>query len=267
MKSAGLVFSLVAFLPAAAWAQSLDTGGTGPSLTLEELRLHPSPDSEIASPDPLLPSSLVSTELVQQRFGHVSISLAAFGRVSFPGSGDVSPDAGVSYQDLFSPGVGGSFEGDLLLGVGGGLHLGGYASVGYDVFGGRSITDDFGNKLDADDMRIITAFIGGKIKSYHGPWFFWEGRLGLGLIHYNAVNATITDFGFPPENDRLFRATTRGAFEVGALAGWGTQRFAVELGLEYRLFGAPQRGENISSLVDPDPFDTFDVSVGFRLIF
>src|SRR5439155_5446107 len=108
-------------------------------------------EPEPGAPERLLPSSLAATEFVQEHFGHLRASLALLGRVSIPGNGDVSTDGGITYQDIFNAGIGASLEGDVLLATGGGLLLGGYASIGYDVFGGRSSTDEFGNNLDVDD--------------------------------------------------------------------------------------------------------------------
>src|SRR3989442_7624984 len=139
MKSAWTVVAAFAILPSTAWAQ------------------------ELALPDPVLPSGMASTELFQEHVGQMRLSLALFGRISVPGDGNVS-DLGLVYSDLFGVGVGGSLEGDLMTAFGGGLEIGGYLSAGYDSFVGTSATDDFGNTIDPDDMRITTVFVGGKAR-------------------------------------------------------------------------------------------------------
>src|SRR5436309_2544946 len=126
MKNFCLIAAIVSLAPAAAWAQdSLAT--------------------------PVLPGELVSTELLQERIGHMRLSLSISGRISIPGDGTVST-AGVFYSDLFDVGAGGGLEGDLMMAVGGGLEIGGYLSGTYDAFGGASATDDFGNMIDPDTL-------------------------------------------------------------------------------------------------------------------
>src|ERR1041384_7020767 len=256
MKSAWILVPVFSVFSAAAWAQeNLSLGGGVAAAAPEEL----------ARPEPLLPSSVASTELLQEHIGLARLSLAIFGRISVPGDGTVS-DNGLVYSDLFNVGLGASLEGDLMTAVGGGLEIGGYASIGYDSFSGTKGTDDFGFTVDPDDMRITTGFVGGKARGHFTPFFFWEGRLGFGVVHYNSVDAIVTD-SLGSSKLQLFRSTTHGAFEIAGLAGWGSPRFAGEFGFGYRFFGAPQRGKDIWDVIDTDPFDTFIIEAGFRVRF
>jgi hypothetical protein len=243
MRQVWTVLAVVALTPAAAWAQE-----------------------RLDSPEPSIPRELSSVEILQERIGHLRLSLALLARASFPGNGAVST-AGIAYSDLFDVGAGGGLEGDLMMPVGGGLEIGGYLSGTYDSFAGTSATDDFGNVIDPDPLRVTTVMVGGKLIGHYGMGFFWEGFAGLGVVHYASTSAVITDLGFAPVKDQLFRATTHGAFEIGGRMGWSGPHVGVEVGFAYRLMAGPQRGKDMSDLIDTDIFDTVVLDIGLKIRF
>jgi hypothetical protein len=245
MKRSWTVVMMISLAPAAAWAQE-----------------------QLASPimTPALPNELASAELLQERVGHLRMSLTLSARASIPGDGTVST-AGLFYSDLFNVGAGAGLEGDLMMGVGGGLEVGGYLSGTYDSFSGTSARDDFGNEIDPDPLRVTTVMVGAKVLGHYGMGFFWEGFLGIGAAHYASTDATLTDLGFAPVKGQLFRSTTRGAFEVGGRAGWTGPHVGVEFGVSYRIMAGPQRGKDVTELIDTDPFETMVLDVGLRIRF
>jgi hypothetical protein len=243
MKHVWTVVAVVSLTPAAAWAQE-----------------------RLDSPLPVLPRELSSVEMLQERIGHLRLSLALLARLSIPGNGTVST-AGIAYSDLFDVAAGAGLEGDLMMGMGGGLEIGGYLSGTYDSFGGTSASDDFGNVIDPDPLRVTTVMVGGKVIGHYGMGFFWEGFAGLGVVHYASTDAVITDLGFAPVKDQLFRATTHGAFEIGGRMGWSGPHVGLEVGFAYRIMAGPQRGKNMSELIDTGLFDTVVLDIGLRIRF
>ncbi|HXX94086.1 MAG TPA: hypothetical protein VEN81_10655, partial [Planctomycetota bacterium] len=151
MRHIWTTVAILAFAPAAAWAED-----------------------EFGSPETALPRELSSVEVLQERVGHLRFSLALLGRASIPGDGRVS-QASLAYSDLFNVGGGVGLEGALMMPVGGGVELGGYLSGTYDSFGGKSATDDFGNTIDPDPLRVSTVILGGKVIGHYGMGWFWEG--------------------------------------------------------------------------------------------
>lgn len=208
----------------------------------------------------------IGGELVQERIGHLRASLAIYGRVSFPGDSDVTLD-GITYSDFFDPGLGVGIEGDLMPEIGEGLSIGGYASVNWDTFHGVKVFDDFGDSVDPDRMDITTFIVGGKVQGQYGPGFFWEGRLGLGWVHYEKVESTNIFSGVMSTSQEFFAASNRAVFEIAGRAGWGTPRFAVDFGLGYRLMGAPTIGKDAPPSFDPDLLDTLFLEIGFMIRF
>jgi len=206
-------------------------------------------------------------EVARERIGrHASASIALYGRVSFPGDSDVTVD-GVTYEELFDPGLGFSFEGDVLIELEHGWSVGGYLSVGWDSFLGVRNTDDFGDTLEPDRMDLFSVIAGGKAMGSFDSLFFWEGRAGLGLVHYSAVKADFIISGTPSPDLEFFKASDRAVFEMGGRIGMGTPHFAVDLGMGFRIMGGPGRGKDVTNFIDPEPLVTFMIELGMLVRF
>ena len=197
---------------------------------------------------------------------HASASIALVGRVSFPDDSDVTSD-GVTWADLFDPGFGFSLEGDFLVRVVHDGSVGGYVSVGWDSFSGVRNTDSFGDSAEPDVMNMMTILAGAKSMGWFDPLFFWEGRIGLGMVHYDTVKAGFVLGGTPFDNQEFFRASNRLAFELGGRIGFGTEHVTADLGMGFRVLGAPARGRDVTNLIDPDPLTTFMIELGLRIGF
>src|SRR5437762_2556356 len=141
----------------------------------------------------------------------VRASISFYGRVSFPSDTDVTVD-GLWYSDFFNPGLGVSVEGDLLTYVTPHWGVGGYLSVGWDRFDGQRINFPSGDFSEANHMDLTTVIIGGKIVDHVAPFFTWEGRMGLGIVHYSSVEWSGIDTGVPFSNEQLFRPISKAVF-------------------------------------------------------
>ncbi len=197
---------------------------------------------------------------------HSSASVALYGRASFPSDGDVTRDH-VTWSDLFDPGLGVSLEGDVLINVVHEWSVGPYVSVGWDTFNGVRNVDDVGDTLDPGPMRMVTVIAGAKWQGWFDPMFFWEGRIGLGMVHYDAVKADFILGGVLFDNQEFFKASNRGVFELGGRVGFGTPPLAVDLGMGFRIMGGPGRGKDVTNFIDPDPLVTFMLELGVLVQF
>lgn len=206
-------------------------------------------------------------EVARERAGrHASASVALYGRVSFPGDSDVTQD-GVTYGDLFDPGLGFSIEGDFLVNLAHDWSVGGYLSIGWDTFQGVRNIDDFGDTLEPDTMDLFSVIAGGKAMGTFDRLFFWEGRIGLGYVHYDAVKADFILSGIPYRNQEFFKASDRAVFEMGGRIGMGTPHFGVDLGMGFRVMGGPSRGKDVTNFIDPEPLVTFMLELGVMIRF
>lgn len=193
-------------------------------------------------------------------------SLAFYGRVSFPGDTDVTVD-NLFYSDFFDPGLGVSVEGDLLTFVTPHLGVGGYLSVGWDSFDGSRLRFTSGDEAAPDNMDLTSIFIGGKVMQRISPFVTWEGRMGLGLVHYSAVKWSGIDTGVPFTDEELFRTINRGAFEMGARIGVGSRHIEADFGMGLRIMGGAARGKDVTSAIDPELLTTFMLELGLVLRF
>ncbi|HLY75538.1 MAG TPA: hypothetical protein VKU80_15565 [Planctomycetota bacterium] len=195
-------------------------------------------------------------------------SLSVFGRVSFPSDTRVTSD-GLWYSDFFGAGYGVSVEGDLLSFVTPHLGAGGYLSVGWDRFGGQTLNFSNGDFAKPDALDLSTVIVGGKIVQRISPFVTWEGRMGLGLVHYSKVDWSGFDSGgVPPgpfSNEELFRPINRGVFELGGRVGVGNRQVQADFGFGFRYMGGAARGRDVSAFVDPDPLYTFLLELGLTI--
>jgi hypothetical protein len=192
---------------------------------------------------------------------HLMGSLGLYGRISFPDNGNVTQD-GVTWSDLFDVGYGGSLEGDIQAVMGPGWAVGGYLSVGYDSFNGITNTDDLGDTVHPHAMKQLSILAGVKSTGWFDPIFFWEGRIGFGVVHYYPVLADFNIGGIQSNDQEFFRASDRFCFEIGGRVGVGSPSFAVSFGFGLRVMDSPSRGRDVTSFIDPDVLDTFILDLG-----
>jgi hypothetical protein len=206
-------------------------------------------------------------EVARERAGrHATASIALYGRVSFPGDSEVTQD-GVTAADLFDPGLGFSIEGDVLIHLAHDWSVGGYLSIGWDTFQGVRNVDDFGDTLIPDQLDLFSVIVGGKAMGTFDPLFFWEGRIGLGFVHYDAVKADFILGGVTYGDQEFFKASDRAVFEMGGRIGMGTPQFAVDLGMGFRVMGAPGRGKDVTNFIAPEALVTFMLELGVMVRF
>lgn len=188
-------------------------------------------------------------------------SLAFYGRASFPGDSDVTID-NLFYSDFFDPGLGVSVEGDILTFVTPHWGVGGYLSVGWDTFDGATIRFSSGDQATPEDMKLTSVFAGGKVMQRISPFVTWEGRMGLGIVHYSSVKWSGIDTGVPFSNEELFRTINRGAFELGARIGVGSRHIEADFGFGVRIMGGAARGKDVTTAIDPELLTTFMLELG-----
>jgi len=195
-------------------------------------------------------------------------SLSVFGRISFPSDTQVT-NSGLWYSDFFGAGYGLSVEGDLLSFVMPHLGAGGYLSFGWDRFGGQTMNFSNGDFAKPGDLDLSTVIVGGKIVQQFSPFVSWEGRMGLGIVHYSKVDWSGFDSGgLPPgpfSNEELFRPINRGVLEIGGRVGVGSRQVQADFGFGWRYMGGAARGRDVSAFVDPDPLYTFALELGLTI--
>jgi hypothetical protein len=205
---------------------------------------------------------------------HTSIGLSFIGRASFPGYGYIANNASITYSDIFDVGGGASFIFDIMAKPNPEVELGGYVSLGYDYFGGRSVSllnpftgDVLGIKPDSLDVSTIV--LGGKILGRVAPYCVTEGYLGFGFVHYSSVDATFTLNGVPNPDQQFFGHANRGLFEIGGRIGFGSPSVMFVLGFGWRLMGSLGRGRDAGAFLDmnPDLFDTIILDGGLTIRF
>lgn len=197
---------------------------------------------------------------------HAVGSIGLYGRVSFPSETDVTVD-GVTWADLFDEGWGASVEADVSAVIDRGFAVGAYISVGWDQFDGRTDVDSFGDSVHPDPMEMITVIAGAKSTGWIDNVFFWEGRMGLGLVHYRQVLADFRVAGVLSPDQEFFKESDRVVFEMGGRIGIGTPSFAVVFGMGFRIMGPPARGSDVTTFVDPDILTTFIMDLGVMIRF
>ncbi|MBV8879107.1 MAG: hypothetical protein JO332_03990 [Planctomycetaceae bacterium] len=193
-------------------------------------------------------------------------SLSFFGRASFPGNTEVTSD-GLWYSDFFDWAGGVSVEGDLLSFLTPHWAVGGYLSLNWDRFYGNRLNFFNGDFVDVDDMDLTTVIVGGKVLQRLSPYVYWEGRLGLGIVHYAKVEWSGVDGGTPFSNEELFKSINRGVFELGGRICVGDRHIQGDFGFGMRFMGGAARGADVTSLVDPDMLITFMLELGLSVRF
>ena len=221
-----------------------------------------SPSSEL-SPKFLEPNLLQAEFAPNLRFG-----LSFFARVDVPGDTSVDSFDNVAYSDIFDVGYGLNVEADLMSWISPHWAMGGYISLGWDRFTGSSNVDmGTGEFFSFDDQDMVTLIVGGKVLQKFAPFWFWEGRMGVGLVHYGQL--TFSDVTLPIADNGLqfFKPVTHGLFDLGGRIGVGNKQVTFDIGIDFRFMGAEARGRDVSNAVDPDLFFVFTFDLGLSLRF
>lgn len=188
-------------------------------------------------------------------------------RIDFPGGGDVTV-FGDSYGDILDIGYGVNVEASLITWVHSHWGVGGFLSVGWDRYEGTSNFElPTGEVFSFDTWDHTTVLVGGKVVERVSPFIYWEGRIGVGIVHMGEM--TFTDETVAPFDHGLqfFRPVTRGVFDFGGKASFGTPRITFDLGLDFRFTGPAARGSDVTNVVDPEAFFSFALSLGLSLRF
>jgi hypothetical protein len=208
-------------------------------------------------------------ELLQEEIApRLRVGLSLYGRVDVPGDTSVTLD-NVAYSDIFDIGYGVNGELSLLGEMTPRFYMGGYLSVGWDRFSGASNVDmNTGEFFSFDHQDVTTAIVGAKVLHRFGPGFFWEGRMGLGLVHYGSLSFTDVTTPIAVSGLQFFRPVTHGLFDIGGRVGFGNPRVTVDLGLDFRFMGSEAAGRDVDHVeVSPDFFFVFAIDLGMTLRF
>jgi len=204
-------------------------------------------------------------EDLEREPGTVRVELLATARVTFL-SGNLG-EGGVDYADNFHPGPGLALEADLLIGMPYGWWLGPYASAGIDRFRGDDFSDVFGTRVDPDDLEIRSLFVGVKSLSLLGPFWLVSGRVGLGAVRYEEVEADVTEAGVLRTDQEFFEPTTRMGFEAVGAFQYGTPRVRWHIGAGLRFQGGPEEGDDVEELLDTESVGIFTLETGVVIRF
>ena len=221
-----------------------------------------------------LPPSPLSTEgatlnLFQREISpNLRFALSIEARLDVPGDTSVDSFDNIAYSDIFDVGYGLSVEASLMSWLTPHWAMGGYLAVGWDRFSGASNVDmGTGEFFTFGDQDTVTVIVGGKILEKFAPFWFWEGRMGIGLVHYGQL--TFTDVTTPVAVSGLqfFKSVNHGLFDLAGRLGVGDSRITFDVGLDFRFMGAEARGRDVSNVVAPDFFFVFAIDLGLSIRF
>ena len=208
-------------------------------------------------------------ELLQEEIApRLRVGLALYARVNIPGDSAVTLD-NVAYSDIFDIGYGLNAELNLLSEITPHFSVGGYLSIGWDRFNGASNVDmNTGEFLSFDNQDLVTAIAGGKVLHRFGPSLYWEGRMGVGIVHYGSLGFTDVTTPIPVSGLQFFRPVNHGVFDIGGRVGFGNPRFTFDLGLDFRFMGSEAPGRDVNHVeVSPDFFFVFAIDLGVSMRF
>jgi len=209
-------------------------------------------------------------------FGSANRDIATF---SNPGGGaTVTYDSSLSWSDLFGSGWGTSLTVEVTMvragrGDGGygrsknNFTVGGYLSFLQDHFTGETVSDGAGNTISAEDLTMETYLVGGTMYQNMGNNVYYEGRLGIGAVHYSQVNGMFST-GFPFNNTfegNLFKETWNFAMEVRGGFGYKLGPLGLSVGMGFRLMAPPSAGSGVA--LDSGVLMTWDIDLGVELGF
>jgi hypothetical protein len=164
-------------------------------------------------------------------FGSADSSSAVY---SNPGGGvSVVYGSHLSWSELFTSGWGTSITAEVTVvraGTSDGSYgrsknnfsVGGYLSLLQNHLNGQRTSDGAGNSITADDLTMESYLVGATMYQNMGNNVYTEGRIGIGAVHYSAVNATYTSsFPFSQTFDgELFKDTWNFATELRGGVGY-----------------------------------------------
>lgn len=281
-KSAFLATFVLAAFPALLAAQDRmafggDPGGSrsiladGPRPFWDRNREMPPEGSgqrESLSEVPELSSRGMGALLLQEEFfPRLQFSLGFYARLDVPGDTDVS-NQGVLYSDIFDVGFGLNVEASAMQKISPHWSLGGYLSVGWDRFAGASDVDmGTGEFFSFNDQDVVTVIAGAKLLQKITPFLFWEGRMGLGLVHYSSLSFSDVTLPVTVSGLQFFRPVSHGLFDIAGRIGFGDPRITFDVGLDFRFMGGEARGRDVTAEVDPSLFFVFAIDLGLTFRF
>jgi hypothetical protein len=227
---------------------------------------------ELADPAPAAASRFpeVGFSVLQEEIApelHFGLSLSL--RIDVPGGGSVDSDDNVAYSDIFDVGLGLALEANLMSRLSPKWYLGGYVSIGWDQFIGASDVDmGTGEFFSFDNQNVITAILGAKVLHHFAPAWFWEGRMGIGLVHYDQLTFSDTTNVFAPiDGLQFFKPATHGLFDLAGRVGVGGSHVTFDVGIDFRFMGGEARGRDVTNVVDPQMFFVFTFDLGLSVRF
>lgn len=204
-------------------------------------------------------------EEIEREPGRVRVALVPTARLSFLSGG--LGEGGVDYADNFDPGYGAALEGDVLFGMPYGWWLGPYVCAAIDRFPGDPFSDAFGTRVDPDDLDVTSVFAGIKSESLLGPYWLVSGRLGVGMVRYEEVEADIRDLGVETPGAEFFETTTALGFEAVGNFQYGSPQLRWHLGAGMGFQGGPKEGDDAELLLDTETVWTFRLETGLIVRF
>ena len=184
-------------------------------------------------------------------------------------------DSNLRWNDVFSSGWGTSITAEITFlqaGRGGGegrgrgkFSAGMYVSFMQDHFSGDNVSDGHGNSFSVDDLTMNTYIVGGSMYQSLGGGSFVDGRMGIGAVHYAAVDADYNFLFTPKFRGGFLEDTWNFATELRGGYGYRFGPFAVTLGLGFRFLLPPNEAGTVS--LDSGALMTFDIDLGFEIGF
>lgn len=212
----------------------------------------------VLSQDPFL-------EEIEREPGRVRFSVVATARLSFI-SGDLG-QGGVDYADNFEYGYGAALEADLLFGMPYGWWLGPYVTLAADRYEGDSFGDVFGTRVSPDDLDVRSVFAGVRSDSLLGPYWLVSGRLGVGRVRYDDVEADISEFGVARPGREFLESTSAWGFEAVGNFQYGSPQVRWHIGAAFGFQGGPKEGDDAEDLLDTEEVWVFRLETGLVVRF
>lgn len=167
--------------------------------------------------------------------------------------------AGGKWTDEFKGGAGFRFAGGFEYHLNPHWSIGGYVSVGFEDFGGKS-DESTGIRITLDDLRVVPVTVGFKARAAYGRGFYDDVYVGVGFASYSGVDAHALGTSVP-----LFDPSTVFAFEIGTRFGWKVSPLVgLEIGVGYEQWGAPKVDPLIGGTAKPIGNVTVDLGVWLR---
>ncbi len=164
--------------------------------------------------------------------------------------GDFEND--VDWEDLLGTGVGMRAEFARLWPVGDGLRLGGFVSLGLDLYSGDEVTSG-GATFEPESVMSTRFALGALFRQPIGPVFFVEERLSIGAVFWPDTEVDVSTSGPSGEVDGIERSTElfwAAEFRAGARLG---EFLLLGLGVSYERLGAPDVSSDLGDISPDDP--------------